>query len=139
MNDEAVRRAVLNRRQMIALLAGFGVSAESLAQDPTATSPRSYKVVFENDRVRVLEYLSRPGLGICGQGRHSHPDHLTVLLTDSRARVTRPDGSTFVAPGKAGDVFWEPGGTHTTENIGGANARAYMIELKDKDWSPSTG
>ena len=28
--------------------------------------PRSYKVLFENDKVRVLEYVSRPGIGVCG-------------------------------------------------------------------------
>jgi len=129
----------LTRRQVIALLAAFGVSREALAQDAARTSARSYKVVFENDRLRVLEYLSRPGLGICGRGRHSHPPHLNVLLTDAKAKVTTPDGKTFVGENKAGDVFWEDAVTHTVENIGGSGVRAYMVELKDRDWQPSTG
>jgi hypothetical protein len=29
--------------------------------DPTSTDPTLYRVVFENDRVRVLEYRDRPG------------------------------------------------------------------------------
>ena len=129
----------LTRRQVIALLAAFGVSGEALAQDAARTNARSYKVVFENDRVRVLEYLSRPGLGICGRGKHSHPPHLNVLLTDAKARITTPDGKTFVGENKAGDVFWEDAVTHTVENIGGSGVRAYMVELKDRDWQPSTG
>lgn len=129
----------LSRRQVIALLAAFGVSSEALAQDAARTNPRSYKVVFENDRVRVLEYVSRPGLGLCGRGRHSHPAHLNVLLTDSKAKITTAEGKTFFSQKKAGDVFWEDAATHTVENIGGSGVRAYMVELKDRDWQPSTG
>ena len=29
--------------------------------DPTVTDPGLYRVIFENDRVRVLEYRDRPG------------------------------------------------------------------------------
>jgi beta-alanine degradation protein BauB len=129
----------LTRRQVIALLAAFGVTRDALAQDPARTNTRSYKVVFENDRIRVLEYVSRPGLGICGRGKHSHPPHLNVLLTDAKARITLPDGKTFVGTNKSGDVFWEDAVTHTVENIGGSGVRAYMVELKDRDWQPSTG
>jgi beta-alanine degradation protein BauB len=129
----------LTRRQVIALLAAFGVTRDALAQDPARTNTRSYKVVFENDRVRVLEYVSRPGLGICGRGKHSHPVHLNVLLTDAKARITLPDGKTILGENKAGDVFWEDAVTHTVENIGGSGVRAYMVELKDRDWQPSTG
>lgn len=129
----------LTRRQVLALLAAFGVTRDALAQDPARTNTRSYKVVFENDRVRVLEYVSRPGLGICGRGRHTHPPHLNVLLTNAKAKITLPDGKTFVGENKAGDVFWEDAVTHTVENVGGSGVRAYMVELKDRDWQPSTG
>ena len=129
----------LTRRQLMALLAGFGVSADALAQDATKVNRRSYRVAFENDQVRVIEYVSRPGLGICGQGVHSHPDHLTVLLTDAKAKLTLPDGKTMLGENKAGDVFWEPASTHTVENVGGSGTRAYIVEMKSKNWQPSTG
>jgi len=29
--------------------------------DPVATNPDHYSVIFENDHVRVLEYLDQPG------------------------------------------------------------------------------
>jgi hypothetical protein len=135
--DHCIR--TLSRRQVIALLAAFGVGRGALAQDAARTNARSYKVVFENDRVRVLEYVSRPGLGICGRGRHSHPPHLNVLLTDAKAKITTSDGKTVIGQNKAGDVFWEDAVTHTVENIGGSGVRAYMVEIKDRDWQPSTG
>jgi hypothetical protein len=129
-----------SRREILRILAAMSMvaAAPAAAQDAAKLNPRSYKVMFENDRLRVLEYVSKPGLGICGQGRHFHPAHLTMQLTDARVKVVKA-GKTVVAEGKAGDMFWEPEGWHTVENIGGAEARAYMVELKDAAWKPSTG
>ncbi len=60
---------------------------------------------------------------------HSHPAHLTVLLTPAHVRVV-DHGRVFVANNKVGDVFWSEAVTHETENIGGANVRSLIIELK---------
>ena len=127
------------RRDLLALFAALGAGiGESQAQDPVKVAPRNYRVAFENEKVRVLEYYSRPGIGMCGQGRHFHPAHLTISLTDSRVRVTLPDSKVIVADSKAGEMFWAPAGIHVTENIGRGDSRAYMVELKDADWKPST-
>jgi len=69
------------RRELLALLAALGVNREALAQDPVASDPRSFRIVLENDRVRVLEYRSGPGLGVCGQGVNYHPERGPVTLT----------------------------------------------------------
>lgn len=124
--------ACLDRRRLIALLGAFGVSEAALAQDAVRSNPRGFAVMFENERIRVLEYTSRPGLGVCGQGVHSHPAHLNIAMTPIKGRVTLPDGKVFIAENKAGDVFWEEAVTHSVENIGGGGARAYMVELKSK-------
>ena len=62
-----------------------------------------------------------------------------LLLTDARVRVVGADGKATVEDGKAGDIFWEPAATHEVEDVAGKNARCYVIEVKDKDWKPSTG
>ena len=121
---------LLSRRQAVALLAAFGVAEETLAQNATTANPRSYRVVLENERVRVIEYKSRPGLGVCGEGLHSHPAHLTIALSDAKVRVTLPDGKKIVVGNKLGDVFWSEAETHATENVGSAPARALVVELK---------
>lgn len=128
------------RRDLIALFAAFGASvpAAASAQDAVKMAPRNYRVAFENDKVRVVEYHSKPGVGLCGQGRHFHPAHLTIALTDAKARVTLPDGKVIEAANKAGDVFWAPAEMHTVENIGRADVRAYIVEIKDAAWKPST-
>jgi len=115
---------------VLALLPALLVAARASAQDAAAVQPRAYSVVFENDRVRVLEFNSRPGMGLCGTGMHSHPAHLTVALSPAKVRVKLPDGNVIVAENKLGDVFWSEAETHETENISGRNVRALLIELK---------
>jgi hypothetical protein len=129
----------LSRRQAMALLGAFGVTLDAQAQDPPTADPRSYRVVLDNDRVRVLEYKSRPGLGVCGRGMHSHPAHLTVSLTGARLKKTEGEGKVSFVEVPPGHVFWSEAETHSAEVIGGAGTRTYIVELKDKDWKPSTG
>lgn len=140
--DRSVHRGAdrPSRRDALLLLAGLGVPLGALrAQDVVRQEPRSYRVVFENEKVRVLEYTARPGLGLCGAGRHSHPDHVTVVLTPAKAKVTREDGTVFIAELKAGEAFWEPASTHVAENIGGSGTRMVLVEIKDRAWKPATG
>lgn len=125
--------STLSRRDLIRVLAGLGIVAAAsdvLAQDAAKVDPRGYKVMVDNDQVRVLEYIGKPRLGVCGKGMHSHPDHVTVVLSDIKAKVMLPDGKTFVVENKTGDVFFEPGGMHSVENLGGRDVRSLLIELK---------
>ena len=132
----------LSRRELLALLAAVGASASpapARAQDAAKVNPRSYKVLFENEHVRVLEHVSKPGLGVCGVGRHSHPKHITVALSGGRVKVRGEDGAVRLADAEPGKIFWAPAEVHEVENISGRNMRGYIIEIKDKDWKPSTG
>lgn len=104
--------------------------SDASAQDPTKVMPRAYRVAFENDKVRVLEFTGRPGMGICGEGMHSHPAHLTVVLNDWQGRASTPGGPVRDRSRKAGDVFWSEAETHKVENTGKTNSRVLIIELK---------
>jgi len=138
MSDEGRK---MTRRDVLALLAALtgGAATGAAAQDPAKINPRGYRVAFENDKLRVLEYNSKPGLGVCGQGRHSHPQHLTIVLTNGKAKLRTEDGKVMQHDARAGDMFWAPAETHEVENVSGRDMRSYMIEYKDKDWKPSTG
>ncbi|MGQ0525145.1 MAG: cytoplasmic protein [Betaproteobacteria bacterium] len=127
------------RREVLAMLAALGVTREVFAQDAVTSDPRSFRVVLENERVRVIEFRSRPGLGVCGQGMHYHPERVTVSLTGAKVKVTNAEGRSGVREVPPGHVSFEPAVTHATENIGGSGTRTYMIELKDQHWKPSTG
>jgi len=118
------------RRTLLALLPGFALADTASAQDATRMQPQSFRVAFENDKLRALEFRSRPGMGVCGEGMHSHPAHLTVVLSTGKVRVTTPDGKVQVIDGQLGDVFWSEAETHEVENISGRDSRGLLIELK---------
>jgi beta-alanine degradation protein BauB len=123
-----------NRRKL--LLAGLGGlaaqlgSASAEAQDPAKVMPKAYRVAFENDRVRVLEFIGRPGMGVCGQGMHSHPAHLTIVMSAWDGMVSTPDTAPQARHKKAGDVFWSEAETHKLENTGKTTSRVMIVELK---------
>ena len=118
------------RRALLVALPALLLADAADAQDAVRAQPRAYKVVLENDRVRVLEFNSRPGMGICGNGMHAHPPHLTVALSPAKVRVRLPDGREFTPENQLGDVFWEEAVTHETENLSGHDVRALIVEIK---------
>lgn len=119
------------RRALLVAIPALLLADAADAQDAVRVQPRAYKVLLDNDRVRVLEFNSRPGMGICGNGMHSHPPHLTVALSPAKVRVRLPDGKEFTPPeNRLGDVFWSEAETHETENLSGHDVRALIIELK---------
>ncbi len=111
------------------LALGLSTAGPALAQNAAVVQPRSYRLVLDNDKVRVLEFTARPGMGVCGVGIHSHPAHVTVLLTPAKVRVAQNGRATLVEM-KAGDSFYEPAVTHEVENYGGGEVRSLIIELK---------
>ncbi len=99
-----------------------------LAQDAAEVSPDSYKVLLDNERVRVLEYQISVGKK---DEMHSHPAYVVYAITPGKFNFTFPDGKTMVREGKAGEVMFLEPETHSTENIGGAEAKGLIIELKE--------
>ena len=116
------------------VLAALGVALPSARRSPRRERRRSAapggKVIFENEKMRVIEHAAKPRMGVCGTGYHTHPPHLTICLTDIKAKVTLQGKEPFIAENKAGDVFWDPGGYHTVENLGSRDIKSYLVELK---------
>jgi beta-alanine degradation protein BauB len=118
------------RRALLALLPTLLLADAAEAQDAVKMQPQNFRIALENDKLRVLDYRSRPGMGVCGSGMHSHPAHLTVVLTPGKVRARTPDGKTVIEENKEPVVFWSEAETHEVENISGRDMRAYLIELK---------
>ena len=102
--------------------------------DPAETNPELYRVVFENERVRVLEYQDVPG---DRTAPHRHPDSVMVTMTAFRRRVRAGDRHVDVDLG-AGEVRWLDAQEHSGENTGTTPTHSIFIELKEPDPSPST-
>ena len=99
-----------------------------MAQDPVKVAPKAFKVLLENDRVRVLDYRAEPGEK---EPMHSHPDSFIYSLSSYNIRINFPDGTTEMRKGKAGEAIWQEAETHSSENMGIADARALIVELKE--------
>ena len=95
--------------------------------DPVETNPSLYKVVFENERVRVLEYRDEPGMRTTP---HSHPDSVMVTMSSFDRRLSVGDQERDVSL-EAGQAVWIPAQTHAGENIGTTQTHSMFIELKE--------
>ena len=100
-----------------------------LAQDPVKVDPKHYKVIFENDQVRVLRIHYGP---YEKSAMHEHPDGVVTFLADQKVKFTFPDGKSEETTGKAGDTLWMPEGKHLPENTGTTPLDGVLVELKGK-------
>ena len=110
---------------LISLLAILWTTAH--AQDPVKTSPQYYKVLLENDQVRVLEYRLKAGEK---EPMHSHPAGVVYVLSGAKLRFTYPDGRTEEKASPTGETIWREPTTHAVENIGDTEAHAIAVDLK---------
>ena len=119
----------LNGRRSDDVIAAVSPAGNNVAQarDPLTMAPGHYKLVFENDRVRVLMFTSRPGEK---WGLHEHPDQISIALAEYDIRNVIPGNPPTELHRKPGDVRWIPATAHTGENIGSTEARSVVIELK---------
>lgn len=98
------------------------------AQDPAKTDPDKYTVVFENERVRVLEYRDKPGEKTT---MHRHPAFVLYAFSPFKRTLTLGDGKVLTREFKTGDVMWSEAQTHIGENIGKTDTHVLIVELKE--------
>jgi len=87
------------------------------------------KVLFENDRVRIV-HLQFP-LGEKGPIVDKRP-RVIILLTDMHAQVVKPGGQPEPRDGTAGTIYWSLGGSQATMNRNETKLDNIVVELKGK-------
>lgn len=112
----------------ILILPLLALSLGAAAQDPLQTDGDKYKLLKENDRVRVLEYRDQPGEKT---HQHRHPAFVLYAMSPFKRKLTLPDGKTMVREFKAGDVLYSDDQTHIGENVGTTPTHVIMVELKE--------
>jgi beta-alanine degradation protein BauB len=95
--------------------------------DPSMVAGDVYKLVMENEHVRVFDVQFQPGQKAV---MHGHPNHVVYVLSDYTLDLKLPDGSSQVVPLKAGQASWMEAGPHAAENIGKTAGHALVVELK---------
>lgn len=95
--------------------------------DSTSTDPDKHEVIFENERVRVLEYRDAPGQRT---SPHDHPDSVMITLSGFQRRLIGETDRRDVTLGP-GAVRWLDAQTHSGENIGDTPTHVVFVELKE--------
>lgn len=115
------------RRVLFVTFLLMTVSSVAFAQDPVTVDPKHYKVMLDNDQVRVLkiQYGAKEKSVM-----HEHPGSVVVFVTNSNVQFTLPDGSKVKGGGKAGDVQFADAGKHMPQNMGAAAMQGVLVELK---------
>src|SRR5262245_58925465 len=97
------------------------------SRDPVVTDGDKYKVVLENERVRVLEYRDSPGQRT---SPHYHPAYVLCAISSFKRRLTLSGGRNAVVEVKAGQVVWGNAQSHIGENVGDTDTHVLIVELK---------
>ncbi len=95
-----------------------------MAKHVTSVAPKMTKVLFENDRVRVIELNMKKGDKV---GEHTHGAYFAYAVTPFDYKNTS-GGKTERKRMKASNVDWSDGETHAIEAL--MTGRALVVELK---------
>ena len=96
--------------------------------DALVSSPGNFKLLLENEQVRVLQYTLLPG---ARDQWHTHPPRVGHVLSGAKIRVRHADGTHQDYDEKTGDTYWgEFSPLHDTQNIGTTPYIALLVEVK---------
>ncbi|CAN5455276.1 hypothetical protein BH10BAC2_BH10BAC2_25380 [soil metagenome] len=105
-----------------------GNASKQVYIDAVKASPGIFKILLENEHVRVLEYSLKPGEK---DAWHTHPAKSSYVVSSGKLKVYLENGETILADEKAGTVSWmDYVGKHYVENIGNTTVTIVLTEIK---------
>ena len=123
------------RRSLLAVLGAVLLAPPTWAAEPTpvdidavAANPSIFKLLLENEHVRVLEYTLAPGER---DQWHTHPPKVSYVLSGGTLEVFLEDGTSFKADEVTGTASWAGyRGKHYVRNVGTTPVRILLVEDK---------
>ena len=119
------------------LLSSFAISTviaqdkakaqKSMTEPAKDTKAQSANVLFENERIRVVETRIKPGEK---NEMKMRSDRVNISIKPAKLRVHYPDGKKEDFDLKAGGVRYNKSGTSSTENIGKTESHTVIVNLK---------
>jgi len=103
--------------------------SSKFGDDAVKLDPKHNEVLLENDRVRIVRVHFASGESGPIVDKRAR---VIIVLSDSHATVTLPDGHTEVRDAKAGTVSFGNAGRQATNNIGATPLENIVVELKSK-------
>ncbi len=104
------------------------VKIDTTAIDAVKISPDKYKILLENEFVRVVEYSLKPGEK---DNPHTHPPKTSYVVSGGTFRVYPENGTPFDFEEVEGTSEWsDKTGKHYVENIGKTTIIILLTEIK---------
>lgn len=96
--------------------------------DAVLVAPERFKLLLENDYVRVIEYSLAPGEK---DTPHTHPPKVSYVISGGKLLIHPKEGEPFVSGEMDGAASWdEERGWHYVENIGETTVHILLVEVK---------
>src|ERR1041385_7015605 len=117
--------------RLVPLIAGALVTASSLAaaQDKPVTPPDSYRVVMENERVRMIEVHVKPHSKVNVDSEPGR-ERFLYMLSDGALILAPPGKMPYEFALHAGETAVFPAVSPTVENDPDSAVRALLVEVK---------
>jgi len=126
--------AMVSSMTRLVALAGalFGATPIAFAQDKDkpVTPPDSYRVVMENDRVRMIEININPHSKINVESQAGR-ERFLYMLSDGALILAPPGKAPYEFALHAGETAVFPAVSPTVENDTDSAVRALMVEMKE--------
>jgi quercetin dioxygenase-like cupin family protein len=103
------------------------MSNDDHIDDIVVIAPQQHKVLFENDRIRMLKVSVKPGDKVA---MHRNPENVNYILKAGTLRLISADGTVQDVELTEGQAIPAPVGSHAVENIGDTEVQTIGIELK---------
>jgi len=103
------------------------VAGRAHSQDPVKVAAKMNKVVLDNDRVRVLDVVLKPGEQM---PMHSHPDNIVFVIKGGKTRAVDMKGTPTDREFKDGECTFRPAETHAIQNTDTKEIHVLNVELK---------
>jgi quercetin dioxygenase-like cupin family protein len=123
--------AVFKLTRLVPLIAGGLIAATSVAvaQDKPVTPPDSYRVVMENERVRMIEVHVKPHSKVNVDSEPGR-ERFLYMLSDGALILAPPGKMPYEFALHAGETAVFPAVSPTVENDTDSAVRALMVEVK---------
>lgn len=97
------------------------------ANDAMQMASNVYKMLMENDRVRMLKVVFKPGDRAV---MHHHPDHAVYVVKGGKLHFTYPSGNPEDMELESGKGIFLDAQTHEATNVGDDEIELIVVELK---------
>ena len=96
-----------------------------MTSDAAEVAPKIVKVLFENDRIRVLDFKFKKG---DKTAQHSHPANFVYALETGKFTSVAPGGKSTTVKMEKGESSFSEANTHAVEYL--SSGELLQVELK---------